>query len=86
MMPRLPSAPVFAAAGGISANDGANLIGHQIGREIFDPLDAARVLHGDQRDHGLPIDAELMKGLEIGLDSRSAARVRSGNRQRNRLS
>ena len=36
-----------------------------------------RVLHREQRDHRLAVDAELMEGLEVGLDARAAARIRT---------
>ena len=68
------------------ADDGANLIGHQIGRQAFHAFHAARVLHGDQRDDRFAINAELMKCFKIGLDAGAAARIGSGDGEGNRLS
>ena len=66
------------------ADNRPNLRGDQIGGKIFDSVHSVCVLHGDQGDHRLAINTELMECFKIGLNPRSAARVRTGNRQRNR--
>ena len=76
-----PSAPVFAAPGGMSSSTAASCSSTSCGRHHLHARDAHGVLHGEQRDHRFAIDAELMEGLEVGLNARAAARVASGDRE-----
>ena len=71
----MPSAPVLAAAGGMSSRTACELLQHQAGRHHLDARDADGVLHGEQRDDRFAVDAELVEGLQIGLDARAAAGV-----------
>src|ERR1019366_6913419 len=36
-------------------------------------------LYREQGDHGFAVDAELVEGFQVGLNSRAAARVASGD-------
>jgi len=65
--------------------DGQDLFSQQIGRDAFDAPHADAVLDGEQSDASLAVDAKLMKSFEVGLDSGAAARIGSGNTQRNRM-
>ena len=44
-------------------------------------LDPDRVLRGDRRDRGRPVDAAARERLQVGLDPGAAAGVRAGDRQ-----
>ena len=76
-----PSAPVLAACGGMSSSTAASCSSTSASGQHLDARDAQRVLDGEKRDDGLAVDAELVEGLEVGLDARAAAGVGSGDRQ-----
>ena len=59
--------------------DGVQLLEHELRRHHFDTGDAQAVLHGEQGDDRFAIASELMEGLEVRLNPRAAARVRSGD-------
>ena len=61
-----------------------DLLGHQIGRQHFNPRNPQTVLHREQCNDGLAVDPELMKGFQIRLDTRSATGIRPGNRKGDR--
>jgi hypothetical protein len=52
---------------------------HENRRHVFDVFKSYRVLHRKQRDHGFSVDAELVEGLEVGLDASPARRIGTGN-------
>ena len=49
------------------------------------PIHPLRILHRNQSDRRLAIDAELMKSLEIGLNARAAAWIGPGDGERDWL-
>ena len=57
---------------------------HIAGFEIFHSPRSAGVLHGEQREDAGAIDAKLMEGLEVGLDTGAAAGIRTRDAQRDR--
>ena len=63
---------------------GFDLLNYESGREHFDARNALGVLNGKERDDGFAVDAELMEGFEVGLESSPAGRVRTGNGERYR--
>ena len=79
----LPRAPVLAAAGGCPPGPPGSAP-HQIRRQALHARHPARVLDRHQSDNRLPVDAELMEGLEVRLDARASTGVRTGDGQRNR--
>jgi hypothetical protein len=72
-----------AQLGGMWRNvfdDGLYLGDYEIRGQVVDSLHTFCVLDGDQRDCGFAVDAELVEGFEVGLDSGAAARIRAGYR------
>ncbi len=61
--------------------NGLDLLHDQLDAERLPAADADGVLRGDRRDDAGAEDAELMEGLEIGLDSRAAAGIGPRDRE-----
>ena len=57
------------------ARHGPDLREYHLGRDVVDRGDPNRVLRGDRGDRRHPVDAAGGKGLEVGLDPGTAARV-----------
>jgi RNA methyltransferase, TrmH family len=72
----------FHGRGGQVFGQGIELAGHEGGSHRFPGAHAQGVLGRHGADDAGTEDAELVKGLEIGLDPRAAARVRAGDGQR----
>ena len=45
---------------------------HQNGRQAFNPLQRYGILHGNERNDGFSVDAQLMKSFEVGLNACAA--------------
>src|SRR5690606_37585966 len=65
--------------------DGVDLLAHHLRRDVLHRAHAERVLRGDGSDDAGAEHAKRGKCLEIGLYSCSAAAVRAGDGQRNRV-
>src|SRR5581483_2612552 len=63
---------------------GGELGPDELSRYAVNPFDAGGVLHCEQRNHSLAIDPELVKCLEISLNTSAARGVRTGDGQRDR--
>src|SRR5439155_10788708 len=73
--------PAFDRGGRQVLGDRVELAGDQRGGQCLPGEHPRGVLGGDGAHHARPEDAELMKGLEIGLDAGPAPRIRAGDRQ-----
>ena len=71
----------FGGRGRNVLEDGGELLEHQVLGEHLDARNTGGVLDGDEGDYGFAVDAELVKGFEVGLDSGAAAGVGAGNGQ-----
>ncbi|MNC97833.1 hypothetical protein D3C83_156210 [compost metagenome] len=60
--------------------DRSKLLLHKLSIHHLYPANSLRVLYGQQSDDSLAIDAVLMKGLQVGLQTCPAAGVRAGDR------
>ena len=63
----------------------AELMQHQHRWQAFDVFQGNGVLDRDERNHGFAVNAQLMKGLEIGLNACAARWIGTGDRQSYRL-
>jgi hypothetical protein len=61
-----------------------NLLHNQTGIEDFHASHGNSVLYCQEGDDGLAIHSELMKSFQVRLYARSAARIRSGDGERDR--
>src|SRR5690606_23028081 len=71
-----------AGLGGLAidvAGDGVDLRFDEVGGEVFDAIDAARVLGGDGGDDRTAKDLHGGPGLEVGLDSGPAGGIAAGD-------
>ena len=59
----------------------ARLVGHPLGVERLDALDAARVLHGDRGDDRQRMAAHAREREDVGLQAGAARRIGRGERQ-----
>ena len=59
----------------------ADLLGDEISRHGLDPRDAQGVLGGQRGDRGHGVAAQRRHGLDVGLNARAAAGIRTGNNQ-----
>ena len=78
---RLPSAPVFAAAGRNILQNCFQLRCNDIRGKDFHGADFLRVLHRHQRHNAFAIDSPLVKSFQVRLDSRSTGWIRACNSQ-----
>ena len=74
-----PSMPILTASIAEVARDGADLLGHELGRHGMDAGDADGVLRGERGDGGRAVDARGGERLQVGLDAGAAAGVRPGD-------
>ena len=64
--------------------DGLHLPHDDLARDLVDGAHPDRVLDGDRRDRGHPVDAATGEGLQVSLDPRASAGVRAGDREDSR--
>ena len=84
---RCDSMPIFTAPTVEIGEHRVDLRGDEIRRHVVDAGDALGVLRGQRGDHRRAIDAERREGLQVGLDARAAAgiRTRDGDGDRGHL-
>jgi hypothetical protein len=61
------------------SKNGGDLLRNEVGRQEFNAADTDRVLNSDESERRGSVDAQLMEGFQIGLNTGAAAGVRTGD-------